>query len=701
MKIAEVAFPLPTDQVFDYEVPADGAQAAAGVRVKAPFGPRLRSDGIVLSVREGPASQPLKRIAAVLDPQPVLSEELVALSRWLSRRYCAPIGECVKILLPANLRKAKRAIRGDALPDGADRGARERRRSAPSAFKLTTGQDAALRALSSKLRSRRFSPNLLFGVPASGKTEVYIRLIRQAMEGGGQALFLVPEISLTRPFFEEFQAGVGQPVALWHSQLGAKARKETWMGLRSGRTRVVVGARSASLLPFRDLRLVVMDEEQDESYKQEGMVPYYHARDVALERARSFGAVMVLGSATPSIEACASAKAGDFELLKIDERVSKTTDRPPVSVIARPPREGRCLTDELVDGIRASLARKEQVILLVNRRGYSNFIICRKCSWVARCPGCSVAFIHHKASEGANIFGFHLRCHHCGGTSAVPPKCGRCGHAPMRFAGVGTQKVVSELRAWMPEARVLRMDRDTVSKEKPDEAGIYRRFKSRKADILVGTKLVAKGFHFPHVTLVGVVDADTMLNMPDFRSAERTVQLLVQAAGRAGRAERPGQVLLQTGEPAHYAIQAVARGDYAGFAGREISIRRDLGYPPASTLIRLMFTGKTEDTVRKGATAAARALKGEKRGRPLGDLPGLGLPERRDPAAPGPEGAPADEVLGPAPGIPPKVRERFRFHLLLKVKDPDRVDAVLEHVRNLKRPSTVKMKVNVDPYDFF
>ncbi len=673
MRIAEVAYPLPLHRTFDYEVPAElTAAVVAGARIRAPFGPRGSLSGVVLSVRDGRSEFKVKPIEKVLDPEPLLSEEHIEFARWLSDRYCAPIGECLKIMIPTNIRNARRELKINQVPKPASL-----KKNAAAKFTLTRGQEDAIRRIGETLKSRRFSSTLLFGVPASGKTEVYIRLIRQAVAEGGQALFLVPEITLTRPFFKEFQASIGLPVALWHSQIGAASRKATWLGIRSGAIRVVVGPRSASLLPFKDLRMVVMDEEQDESYKQDGQVPYYHARDVVFRRAESFGGAVVLGSATPSIEAFARERLSGLEVLRLDERISKT-EMPQIRIIDRPPENfGGCLTEELLRSTKSCLERGEQVILLVNRRGFSNFVMCRRCGWVARCSLCDVAFIHHKSGGEATLFGnSHLLCHHCGKRGDMPTHCGKCGKGEFRFAGIGTQRVVADLKARLPFARVLRMDSDTVAKEKiTDEGSIYGDFLAGKADILVGTKLVAKGFHFPRVTLVGIVDADSMLNMPDFRAAERTVQMLVQAAGRAGRAEKPGQVLLQTAQTTHYAIQAVARGDYGDFANMELGFREELAYPPRSTLIRVVFQGKKEETVRKASAAAAKELR-------------KSLDEK-------------DEVLGPAPGVHAKLHGSYRFHLLLKILEEGRLAPTLGFVRSLKLPSTVRAKVNVDPYDFF
>jgi len=680
MRIAEVVYPKPLD-TFDYEIPEELAGTLRpGMRVRAPFGPQSSAAGIVLALREGTADFHLKPISSVPDQSPLLSEEHIALANWLASKYCAPLGECLKLMVPSNVREARRPIllpERPAPPPLAEP-------SSPPKFELTAGQKDALASLRSCLSKRRFAAALLFGVPASGKTEVYTRLIREAVRDGGQALFLVPEISLTTPFFDDFRKSLGLPVALWHSKVKHGDRRKFWTGLRTGELRVVVGARSASLLPFKDLRLAVMDEEQDESYKQDEQAPFYHARDVVLRRAEAFGATAVLGSATPSIEAFSLATAGRIELVRMDQRVSKTTSRPPIRILTRKEQgPGPCLDPELVEAIQARLERKEQVILIVNRRGFSNFIICRTCGWVARCPECSVAMIHHRrpaAAAGPGLFDalspFYLRCHHCGLSDDEPDKCGRCSKGPLRQAGIGTQKVEQDLKNRIPGARVLRMDGDTVAGEDRSENPLYRAFLSGKADILVGTKLAAKGFHFPRVTLVGIVDADTMLSMPDFRAAERTVQLLVQAAGRAGRAERPGEVLLQTAQPTHYAIQAAARGDYASFSEEEIRMRQDLRYPPAAALIRLLFTGKTEKTVARGAAAAGKQLREilEDGGR--------------------------TEVIGPAPGVLPKAHGNFRWHLLIKTGDPD-ASKPLSAVRELKLPSSVRVKVNVDPYDFF
>lgn len=662
MRIAEVAVPVPLHKTFHYSVP-EGMTVVPGVHVKAAFGPR-RMIGTVLSVFDGEPKMKLKPLDIVLASFPLVPRELLDCAGWMSRHYSAPIGECIRSLSPAFLqsKKPKKIISEPPAPP---------RVVKPSpTFTLTQGQEQALGSMLDKLSRKEHSVALLYGVPASGKTEVYLRLIRQVVAAGGQALFLLPEISLTRPFFDEFSASLDVPVVLWHSQLGDRERREAWKGLESGTVKVVVGARSAVLLPFADLRLVVLDEEQDESFKQEGLSPLYHARDVALYRAKKTGALVVLGSATPSIESWQRARLGQAEMILMPNRVSAQA-RPTVGLLAMPA-WGSCLSNELVAKVKDRLQKNEQTILLVNRRGFSTLVMCFKCGWVDRCPSCAVAKIQHQLPDGT----FILRCHHCDRKGPLPANCPQCKNPALRIAGTGTQKVVAELKSRLPGVKVLRMDRDTVSKENKQEQKIYDRFKNGEADVLVGTKLVAKSFHFPEVTLVGVIDADTMIHMPDFRSSERTMQMLAQVAGRSGRAQKAGEVLIQTLHPEHYAIAGAAHGDYGQFADKELLFRKELRYPPYSILVRLLWLGKDQEKVASAAQASADELR-EKISLEEGDL------------------------LGPSPASPPAAHGQFRYHLLMKVYDPALLEDACERARSCALPSTVKLKINVDPYDLF
>ncbi len=656
MRIAEVAFPVPLPKGYHYQVPA-GMNVAVGHRVRAFFGPR-KAVGVVLSVFDGEPARPLKPLDSLVDPAPALTSEGVECAKFMARRFGAPIGEALKALVPPFVKALDEKVEVFAAPPRAE---------SPPAFTLTPGQAAALERLESLLDAKKHATTLIFGVPASGKTEVYLRLIRRAIKDGGQALFLLPEISLTRPFFDEFAASLGVPVALWHSGLTPRERRRAWLAISRGDVKVVVGARSACLLPFKDLRLAILDEEQDESFKQDSNSPFYHARDVAIERAKAFGALAVLGSATPSIEAWAMARSGAAELLAMPDRVSKVP-RAPVTTLP-PGRFGEVLSEALVEKMAERLRRGEQSILLVNRRGFSTLTTCGKCRWIDRCVECGVAKITHEVPGG----GYVLICHHCARKWPPPERCGDCGEAAMRSGGVGTQRVAAEVKLRLPGARVLRMDRDTVSKEAKLEERVYDKFRAHKADVLVGTKLVAKSFHFPEVTLVGVVDADTMLHMPDFRSAERTMQLLAQVAGRAGRADKPGEVLLQTLSPDHEAIKGAAGGDYAAWADAELAARVELSYPPAGGLIRAILSCADEAKLTEAGAAWAEGLR-------------VQLP-------------PPADVVGPAPALLRQVRGKFRDTVLIKVPVAG-VEAGLKLARSVPLTSSVKLTLYADPYDF-
>lgn len=674
--IAEVAFPIPVFKTFHYEIPEElRALVARGMRVRAPFGARRTLQGVVTNVFPSEPAQlsqaphrPLKKIQSLLDSRPLLTDELLDLALWLSKRYCAPLGECLRAVFPSYVREAPPSpIPSLSAPlPGGERGRGE------EGFSLTEGQEGALGRISELLDRGKFGVCLVFGVPASGKTEVYIRLARKVVRSGGQVLFMVPEISLTPPFLQEFSKRLEAPVAVWHSGLSQSLRRRTWAELSSATPRVVVGARSAGLLPFPNLRLAILDEEQDESYKEEGRAPTYHARDVALERARRQGTVVVLGSATPSIESYAMALSGEWELLRLQDRVSELKEMPLVTVVDRRRAASRSpsFSVELAKAVDARLASKEQVILLLNRRGFSRHLRCGGCRKVLRCGSCLMSMVHHKASPTHDL----LRCHTCGRRSKVPAACPECGgRASFKPWGAGTQRVEEEITKLWPKARVLRMDRDTVGGRRTASERIYGAFRGREADILVGTKLVSKGFHFPDVTLVGVVDADTNLHMPDFRAAEKTVQLLTQAGGRAGRGAKKGEVILQTEEPSHYAIRAAANWDYDALARCELESRRELGYPPHGRLIQCVVSGLREESAERGAEGAAREAR-----RLLGS---------------------SAEIVGPAPCPHERLRGRFRRHFLVKIPRGGSPEPILEKLRGLAAGPGLRFTVNADPYD--
>lgn len=445
---------------------------------------------------------------------------------------------------------------------------------------------------------------LLYGVTGSGKTEVYLQAIRHVLDRGSGAIVLVPEISLTPQTIDRFLGRFGQRIAVLHSRLSDGERHDEWHRIRRGEADVVIGARSAVFAPVRNLGMIVVDEEHEPGYKQEE-TPRYNARDVAVMRASLLGCAVVLGSATPSVESWFNAGRGKYRLCRLPRRADHR--RMPVMRVVdmrvEAERTGHvCVFSEtLLDAIRLRIERREQTILFLNRRGFATALICLKCGFVARCSQCSVACTYHRSDE-------RLRCHICGSCRSVPAACPQCGDRSIRFGGFGTQRVETIVRKCFPAARIQRMDADMTARKDAHEQ-ILGDFRSGNTDILVGTQMIAKGLHFPNVTLVGVVHADLGLHLPDFRAGERTFQLLAQVAGRAGRGDVSGEVIVQTYTPHHPAVQAARRLEYERFCGEEIEFRRELRYPPFSHLVCVALRGTDEQKVAETARAVHAALR--------------------------------------------------------------------------------------------
>lgn len=505
-------------------------------------------------------------------------------------------------------------------------------------LKLTAEQAVALDEINTALTGtpRVF---LLQGVTGSGKTEVYLRAIAETLKKGRSGLVLVPEIALTPQTAARFRTWFGDRVAVVHSGLGLGERYDQWRGIHEGRFDVVVGARSAVWAPLRDIGLIVVDEEHEPSYKQDRS-PRYHARDVAMERARLAGATVILGSATPSMESRYRADKGAYRLLRLTSRI-ENRPMPEVEIVdmKTAEREGDSgyLSRTLAAGLRAALDQGDKAILFLNRRGFANFIICRDCGNVIQCERCNVSLTYHSAGKV-------MVCHHCGFTAPAPDKCPECGGSAIGFFGAGTERIEQEIRAMFPDTPVTRMDSDTTT-GKDAHSRKLTGFKSQRGGILLGTQMIAKGLDFPDVTLVGIVNADTALNIPDFRAGERTFQLMMQVAGRAGRGARPGKVIVQTYNPDNYAVQAMKVGDFDSFYETEITLRDALDYPPFCELINIGFTSTDEERVAETAERAAEILR---RARDAGELPGI------------------KELLGPAPAPLSKVKHKFRWHMVLK-----------------------------------
>ncbi len=556
---------------------------------------------------------------------------------------------------------------------------REEESAAPPRLSPTEDQQAVLTSLKTMLKESNPPPALLHGVTGSGKTLVYIELLREVVQIRQQgAIVLVPEISLTPQTVSRFRAHFGDEVAVLHSALSEGERFDAWRQLQRGEKRIAVGARSAVFAPIPRLGAIVVDEEHDGSYKQsEG--PRYQGRDVAIVRASQVGALCVLGSATPSLESWQNAQTGKYRLLSLPNRVGGGV-LPPVRVVDlkelwRGVREGRekkveqpgggVLAPELVRGMIDRISRGEQVILLLNRRGYSSFVQCRECGEVWRCLRCSVSLTFHRVTK-------RLLCHHCRHEEPSPVRCDRCGSENLSFKGLGTEQVERVVTEVLPGARIARMDVDTTS-GKWSHHEILGRFGRGEVDVLLGTQMISKGLDFPRVTLVGVVNADVGMHLPDFRAAERTFQLLSQVAGRTGRGGLGGEVIVQTALPEHYAVKAALHHDFPAFASRELQERRGPPYPPYTRMVNLVISSPEAEEAAKEAERTSTWLRRRAQSHHRGV-----------------------EVVGPAPAPIEKLHGRWRWHLLLRSSSATALGLVLRSYLELHRPRGSDMRVVLD-----
>ncbi len=710
-------------RTFTYGIP-DGLDLVPGHLVRVGFGPR--SVAGVVTALDVPYGGTLRLIDALVHPLPLLRAHQLALAAWIAAEYRTGLADAVRAMLPpalaARARNALPAARGERrealfalTPEGSVALA------GPSDLRLGARQLATLRALSLGARSgaeladaggsadaarglarrglategvravRRVpaefalgeddavrdatatgaqaialdaivaalghgQPFLLHGVTASGKTEVYLRAAAEALARGLGVIVLVPEIALTAQVVARFVARFGERVALLHSALSAGERYDEWRRVLDGVADVVVGSRSALFAPLERPGLIVVDEEQEPSYKQES-APRYHAVDAALALGRLAGAVVVMGSATPRVTTYHAAKTGAVRLLPLPERVSDLALPPTTIVDLRLELQAGnrgTLSRALSLALRRTVARGEQAILYLNRRGFATIVLCRDCGHVVTCPACEIPFAYHL--DGS------LVCHRCGRRAQPPAVCPSCRSPRIRHLGVGTQRVLEEVREAVPGASLLRFDRDAV-RAKGAHAALFERMRTGRAQVIVGTQMVAKGFDLPGVSLVGVVNADTVLNLPDYTSAERTFQLLTQVLGRSGRGSAGGRGVLQTYLPDHYAIRAAAAHDYASFAEAELAGRARFGYPPFGRLVLLQTQAKRADTVTKRAEAYAVELR-----KALGG---------------------DADVFGPAPAFAAKRAGAFRMQLILRGRDPL---AVLD-----RAPAGAEWTVDVDP----
>lgn len=625
------------DKIFEYRA-IDGV--FAGSRVKVPFGGRV-VDGFVMRLKEGSDfdSSKLKSILSAVDDVPALNAECLKLVDDVSARYHCPKALVLRLFLPGEMRKGtvrelyknvalfakdvqvsprakaqaaalgymKEALRADytdlcakfgrgAVSELVKKGAlsleKERVARTPYAAIAAESPEHALteaqkRAVESICASDK-TVQLLHGVTGSGKTEIYLTLIAKTLKEGKSAIFLVPEIALTPQMFKQLRARFGESAAILHSGLSAGEKFDEWWRLRTGEAKIAIGARSAVFAPVENVGVIVMDEEHDQSYVSESS-PRYRTDEIARLRAEYNGCKLVLGSATPSVETYLKAREGEYGLLELPERINA---RPlPEMIVADMRREVRrgnntpfsaALREELAE----CLEKGKQAILFINRRGFAQSVICRECGYVAKCASCDVSLTYHSEENC-------LKCHYCGAQYHMLSACPECGSVHLSYTGTGTQKIVGELKKLFPSARILRMDNDTTS-GKEGHYKILKAFSEREADILVGTQMVAKGHDFPAVTLVGILDADMSLHFSDYRSGERTFQLVTQVAGRSGRAEEPGKVVLQTYDPENYILRFAVNNDYKGFFGHEISLRKATAFPPFAKIVRVMVTAEDD-----------------------------------------------------------------------------------------------------------
>lgn len=708
------------DRVFDYSVPDCFLdKIKLGIRVKVPFG-KMELEGFVVEVKDSSDIE-VKDILDVIDDEAILNSELLELGKKMQEDTLSTLISCYQIMLP----KALKAKNGQVINKKFDT-YYYLNKDIVCYGKLSTSQekiinlcmekefvlrkelvDISLSSLNTlikknillekKLEHYRLSynekiepkkeltndqrsvvdevlantgyfPYLLFGVTGSGKTEVYMELIEDALNKGKTSIVLVPEISLTPQMVLRFQKRFGDNIAAIHSALSDGEKYDEWRRIVKGEAKIVIGARSAIFAPLNNIGMIIIDEEHSDSYKQDDSNPRYNAKDIALLRGKYHNCPVIMGSATPSLEVFARAKKGVFKLLELPNRINGKS-LPHINIVDMNEMISKTkghFSPVLLEAISARLLKNEQIILLLNRRGYSSFVTCKNCGYTFKCPNCDITLTYHKSSRT-------LRCHYCGYGTKVYDTCPECHEKSINDLGVGTEKVEEELNKLFPESRILRMDFDTTSRKGMHEKMI-KDFKNHEYDILLGTQIVSKGLDFDNVTLVGVINADTSLNIPDFRSSETTFSLLAQVAGRAGRSDKEGEVIIQTFNPEHYAIQYTKKHDYLGFYNREMSIRRELKYPPYYYICYVKISGKDNKYIYEESLKITKLFHNK-----LINM----------------------IILGPSPCTIFKLNNIYRYGIILKYKKDEDLREVLNKViEHYKDNRNIKIDVNFNPSHF-
>jgi primosomal protein N' (replication factor Y) len=661
---ADVAVCLPLSRTFVYRV---SEPVEVGCRVVVPFRKR-EIEGFVVALQDAAPKVEALAIKEIIDKTPLLRPEIFKLCRWISQYYVSPLGEVLKGALPPGI-TAKHVERGkgaDPLsPSSRSPGDEGADLSAPRPS-MTAEQSRAFDAITS---SHGFHPVLLHGITGSGKTEVYMRAAQHFLAAGKSSLILVPEIGLTPQLTDRFAARFPGKTAILHSSLTKRQRIDEWLRIYNGNAPIVIGTRSAVFAPLADLGLIVVDEEHETSYKQEE-VPRYNARDTAVMRAKVARAVAVLGSATPSMESFRNAENDKYHRVTLTKRVE---DRPLPDVEIVNMREEYAAAGKqvifsrtLLDAITTRLARSQQTMILLNRRGYAAFLLCRHCGFTFQCSACSVALTYHRTID-------KLMCHYCGLARRPPARCTECDSEYIHYVGEGTERLESDLKELFPDVRIGRVDRDTM-RHMRDFQRVLGGFRSGEIDILVGTQMIAKGHDFPRVTLVGVIGADAPLALPDFRAAERTFQLLTQVAGRSGRGDEPGEVVVQSYFPDHYTFQLAVSQRFEDFYARESRYRKAMFYPPYTSLAGIMVTDRDP----------ARAVQ---MAREVGQF----LDSMRSDAV---------RILGPAPAPLERLKRVHRHQLLIKSSSRATLHGMLERLQAYveeKKIGATKIIIDVDP----
>lgn len=664
-----------TDIMYTYACEDDSVKT--GSKVYVPFArSKQRREGYVTSSIdditeiEEEVRKKLKKVERI-DQEVSLTEEMIRTAMWMKGRYLCRYIDAVKCFTPAGTRAKRREIRNSIRDRETDR--------KPVEF-LTEEQQQAVSAIGNAITRGIHSRFLIHGVTGSGKTEVYIRAAEQALEMGRGVIILVPEISLTGQITERFLAAFGRDsVAILHSRLSSGERYDQWKLIRSGEVRIVIGARSAAFAPVEKLGLVVVDEEHEATYKSD-FTPKYDTTEVALKRLqdKDNNGVLVLGSATPSVVTYNRAEDGIFQLIKLTRRYNDTAlPQGEIVDMRRELKEGNStvISRRLAEEMERQLEAGRQVMLMMNRRGYSTFVSCRECGYVAKCPNCGLSLVYHK--NGMMV------CHYCGHEERAATACPECGSTFVRYFGSGTEKIEETVQGLFPGRAVDRVDLDSI-KKKGELNRKLKRFERGETDILIGTQLIAKGLDFKNVGLVGIVSADVSLNIPDYRSPERAFQLITQAAGRAGRGSEPGKVIIQTYSPQHYAVTMAAAGDYEAFYRAENSFRKYMMYPPYSDIFQIVFTSASEEAAREGATLWHRRLM---------EL----LPEED-----------RVNVFDPQQAYMSRVRDTYRYSLIIKCPRGSRqryagmINILQEEetLRARKKKADFIAVVDINPYSF-